>query len=163
MTRFLPRILALSLFALAALPAVHAQTTEKVHLTITGGKSAGTYDAASDRGGCSAGFTGAGSWGNQFSLPKEKDPKKLNSVQLIVPSAKAAASGSHEFYLTVGFGPLMQRAAEYKIDTAKKIGSGTVTVVDKGSTATVTFDGTTADGVKLHGTIDCMSVTRAGK
>jgi hypothetical protein len=162
-TRSLSRFVAVVLFVLVALPSLYAQTKEKVHLTITGGKNAGTYDSSNDRGGCSAGMTGTGSWGNQFSLPKEKDPKKLNSVQLIVPNAKAAASGTHDFYLTVGFGPLMQRAAEYKVDTAKHQGSGTLTIADKGATARVTFDATTADGVKLHGTIDCLSVMRAGK
>jgi hypothetical protein len=163
-TRSLTPFVALALFALVPLASLRAaEPKEKVHLTITGGTNAGTYDAVTDRGGCSAGMTGPASWGNQFSLPKEKDPKKLNSVQLIVPNAKAAAGGTHDFFLNIGFGPLMQRAAEYKVDTAKKQGSGTLTIADKGATALVTFDATTAAGVKLHGTIDCMSVMRAGK
>jgi len=137
------------------------QPKESVHVVITGGANAGTYDATADRGGCSAGLTGPGSFGNQFSLPKEKDPAKFNSLQLIVPDAKAAASGTHTFFLTVGFGPLMHRSAEYKVDTAKNSGSGTVTVADKGSTAMVTIDAATAAGVKIHATIDCKSVTRA--
>jgi hypothetical protein len=42
----------------------------------------------------------------------------------------------------------------------KKSGSGTVTINDKGATALVTFDATTAAGVRLQGTIDCKSVMR---
>lgn len=144
-------------------PALYAAdpTTETVHVVITGGPNAGTYDGATDRGGCSAGLTGKGSWGSQYSLVKENNPKVLNSVQLIVPDAKAAASGAHDFFLNVAFGRITARVAEYKIETDKKSGSGTVTVNDGGATATVTFDATTAAGVKLKGTIDCKSVTRA--
>jgi hypothetical protein len=160
--RSISKIAVAALFTMIAVPQLHAaEPKETVHLVITGGANAGSYDGVTDRGGCSAGLTGAGSFGNQFSLPKEKDPKKFNSLQLIVPNAKAAASGTHDFTLIAGFGPLLARSAEYKIETAKHSGSGTVTVNDKGSTATVTFDATTAAGVKLHGTIDCKSVVRA--
>jgi len=152
------KIIRLLAIVLVALPLFASET---VHVVISGGANAGTYDASSDRGGCSAGLTGPGTWGNQFSLPKEKDPKKLNSLQMIVPSAKAAAGGTHDFYLSAGFGPLLHRSAEYVVDTKKGKGSGTVTVIDHGATATVKFDAKTADGVKLAGTIDCKSVTRA--
>jgi hypothetical protein len=136
--------------------------TETVHLVVTGGANAGTYNASSTRGGCSAGATGAGSWGNQLSDPKDKDPKHFNSLQLIVPDAKGAAHGTKSFTLIVGFGPLMHRGAEYNVVTtgAKTKGSGTVTVMDHGTTARVDFDVKTADGVKLAGTIDCKQVMR---
>jgi hypothetical protein len=151
----------LAVVVLVTAPAAFAQVKETVHVVITGGANAGTYDGTTDRGGCSAGMTGKGSWGNQYSLVKENNPKVLNSVQLIVPDAKAAASGTHEFFLNVAFGRITARVAEYKVDTAHKSGSGTVTVADHGSTAVVTFDATTAAGVKLKGTIDCKSVLRA--
>jgi hypothetical protein len=149
--------------AVLAAPLFAAPVKETVHVVIANGPNAGTYDGATDRGGCSAGLTGPGSFGNQFSLPKEKDPKKFNSLQLIVPNAKAAAAGTHDFEMHVGFGPLLNRTAHYDVETAKKRGSGTVTVLDRGATALVTFDATTADGVKMHGTIDCKSVVRGGR
>ena len=143
-------------------PALYAaDVKETIHVVITGGPNAGTYDGSTDRGGCSAGMTGHGSWGNQYSLVKENNPKVLNSVQLIVPDAKSAAKGTHDFFLNVAFGRITARVAEYKVETEKKSGSGTVTVNDKGSTAIVTFDATTAAGVRLQGTIDCKSVQRA--
>jgi hypothetical protein len=115
----------LMVVSIVAAPALFAaDVTETVHVVITGGANAGTYDGTTDRGGCSAGMTGKGSWGNQFSLVKENDPKKLNSVQLIVPGAKAAASGTHEFFLNVAFGRITARVAEYKVDTEHKSGSG---------------------------------------
>jgi hypothetical protein len=143
-------------------PLLHAANpTETVHVVITGGPNAGTYDGTTDRGGCSAGLTGHGSWGNQYSQVRENDPKKLNSVQIIIPSAAAAAKGTHDFFLNVAFGRITARVAEYKVDPPKKIGSGTITVADHGTTAVVTFDATTPAGVRLQGTIDCKSVVRA--
>ncbi|HSY48748.1 MAG TPA: hypothetical protein VLC46_08055 [Thermoanaerobaculia bacterium] len=151
----------LALLLILTAPAVFAaDVTETVHVVITGGAHAGTYDGTTDRGGCSAGMTGKESWGNQFSLVRENDPKKLNSLQLIVPDAKEAAKGTHNFFLNVAFGRITARVAEYKVETEKKSGSGTVTVDDKGATAIVTFDATTAEGVRLQGTIDCKSVLR---
>jgi hypothetical protein len=143
-----------------AAPAAFGQVKETVHVVITGGKHAGTYDGSTDRGGCSAGMTGKGSFGNQYSLLRENDPKVLNSIQIIVPDAKAAATGTHNFFLNVAFGRIFKRDAEYKVETEKKSGTGTITVHDKGSTATISFDAKTADGVHLVGTIDCKSVTR---
>ncbi len=151
----------LALLLILTAPAVFAaDVKETVHVVITGGANAGTYDGSTDRGGCSAGMTGKESWGNQFSLVKENDPKKLNSLQLIVPDAKEAAKGTHNFFLNVAFGRITARVAEYKVETEKKSGSGTVTVNDKGPTAIVTFDATTAAGVRLQGTIDSKSVLR---
>jgi hypothetical protein len=155
------RIVTLSAaFALVAATLSAAPVKETVHVVVANGPNAGTYDGETDRGGCSAGLTGPGSFGNQFSLPKEKDPKKFNSLQLIVPNAKAAEHGTHEFELHVGFGPIMNRSAEYDVVPGKGKGNGTVTVADHGATAMVTFEGTTAAGVKVHGTIDCKSVLR---
>lgn len=158
------RILVTGAFLLLGSVAAFADgVKETVHVVITGGANAGTYDVSTDRGGCSAGFTGAGSWGNQLSQPKEKDPKKLNSLQLIVPDAKKAANGTKEFFLMVGFGPLLQRAAEYTVETRagqKGTGSGTVTVMDHGTTGMVRFDVTTAAKVHMVGSIDCKEVGR---
>ena len=77
-----------------------------------------------------------------------------------MPDAKAAAAGTHNFFLNVAFGRIFKRVAEYKVEPEKKQGTGTVTVHDKGSTATISFDAKTADGVHLVGTIDCKSVLR---
>lgn len=136
-----------------------------VHLVVASGPHAGTYDATMTDGGCSYGLTSAGAWGNQYSVDK-KDPKAFTSLQLIVPDAKAAASGTSAFQLTAGFGPLFgSGAASYDVNTLPtantKSGSGTVTVDDKGNTGTVTFDVKTADGIALKGTIECSAVMRA--
>jgi hypothetical protein len=158
-----------SMLAIVTLTAVVAGVAqaqppvESVHVVLTGGANAGSYDATSTRGGCSAGATGAGSFGNQLSNPKG-EPAAFNSLQLIVPNAKAAATGTSEFQVIVGFGPLMKRTAEYTVNTLpdapKKTGSGKVSVKDGGATAQVTIDAVTSAGVKIMATIDCKAVTR---
>jgi hypothetical protein len=164
-TRFTLRI-AGALLGLAALTAHADAVVETVHLVVTGGPNAGTWEASSEKGGCSAGLTGPGSWGNQLSQPKEKDPAKFNSLQLIVPDAKKAAVGSKEFFVLFRFGPLIAKNTEYTVETrpteAKKKGSGVVTVDDKGATAKVSFNVTSAEGYKFEGAIDCKSVARGG-
>jgi hypothetical protein len=142
-------------------------TTENIHLVVTGGAFAGTYDATSTAGGCSTGANGPGSWGNSLISKGVTDPKVLASFPLIVPSAKAAASGTKEFFLGVGFGPLMQRMSnpyqleiETRPDQKKPTGSGLVTVKDNGTTAVVTITGKTADGASIEAKIDCRTVVR---
>lgn len=164
-TAFAARTLsALTICLLAIAPAYADPVTETAHVVITGGPHAGTYDATTERAGCSAGFTGPGSFGNQLSQPKEKDPKKFNSLQLILPDAKKAAGGAKEFYISFGFGPIMSRSAEYVIETRpqekKKAGSGTVTLDDKGSSAKVSFAVVSKEGYKIDGTIDCKTIMR---
>ncbi len=158
------RLAVIAAVATLAAATASAEIVETVKVKITGGPNAGTHEASTESGGCSYGYAGPGSWGNQLSS-RDKDPKKLNSLQLIVPDAKKAASGTDKFMVLVGFGPLLHRSAEYKVDTTKgaKSGSGTVTVKDGGNTGHVTFNATTADGVKLEGEIDCKTVARAEK
>lgn len=152
------------LLGLPALTAHAGAVTETVHLVVTGGPNAGTWDASSDKGGCSAGLTGPGSWGNQLSQPKQADPNRFNSLQLIVADVKKAAAGTKDFMILFRFGPLIAKNTEYSIETrateAKKKGSGLVIVADKGATAKVSFNATSAEGYKFVGTIDCKSVIR---
>jgi hypothetical protein len=141
------------------------QTTESVHLVVTGGDFAGSYDVTSTAGGCSTGINGPGSWGNSLIIKGATDPKALVGLPLIVPNAKAAAAGTREFYLAVGFGPVLKRAKLYQLEIEgradkKPTGIGSVTVTDNGASAVVTFVGKTADGTALQGKITCNIVVR---
>jgi len=143
---------------------------ETVHLVITGGVWDGTYNATSTSGGCTAGAKGPGSWSNELYVSNTTDLKALVNLPLTVPDAKAAADGTKEFYLGVGFGPLVRRIEttyqieiETRPDQKHRTGSGLVTVQDNGATAVIAFTAETTAGVKLEGTITCNTVTRKGK
>lgn len=135
-----------------------------IHLVVTGGPHAGTYDAQATSGGCSYGLAKEGAWGNQYSIDTN-DPGKFSSLQLVVPNSKNAAGGTKEFLITAHFGAFMGEGTDYTVDTQpasqRPRGSGTVTVEDRGGSGTVTFSAQTADGVKLEGTIECRTVMRA--
>lgn len=142
---------------IAVLPlAAHAAETAHASVTITGGPNAGPHETSTERGGCSTGLTGADSFGVQISNPKEKDGKKLNSVQVDVPDKAKPA----QFMVQVAFGSVLNRTATYVIDTRNKKGSGSIAIAQQGTAASVKFSGTTAEGVKLDGTIDCKSVLK---
>lgn len=145
-------------------------TATTIHLVVTGGPHAGTYDAKSSGITCSYGFAGKGSWGNQYSV-MGKPGNEFSSLQLIVPDAKDAADGTDRFMITVGFGELMKPSwSEHTINTGAKLGgasddvqkegTGTITVEDKGKSGKVTFKGKTKDDVGLEGTIDCHQLLR---
>jgi hypothetical protein len=135
-----------------------------IHLVITGGAHAGTYDAKSSDITCTYGFAGPGSWGNQYSVMGKK-PTEFSSLQLIVPDTKDAADGTDEMLMTVGFGELFKPGyTEHVIDTRKdastKKGNGTITVDDRKTGGKVTFKGKAEDGAALDGTIDCHQMMR---
>jgi len=152
--------------ATVASAAPEGESKGTIHLEVTGGPNAGSYDVDMPGSGCSYGLAGPTAWGNQYSIDTE-DSKAFSSLQLIVPDAKAAAGGTSTFQMTAQFGPLFGgEGASYSVNTrpdaATKSGSGTVKVEDNGSTGRVTFDAKTDAGVELKGTIDCKSVVRNG-
>lgn len=146
----------------AALPAAGQEVTATAHVVITGGPKPGTFDLSVGRGGCSAGATGAGSFGTQVSDSKV-GPEALGSVQLIVPAP--SATGSAQLQLVVRIGSIMKQTAEFNVNTLpgapKPLGKGTVKVTGvTGSTPVAAFDVTTADNVHIVGTVNCKSMTR---
>jgi hypothetical protein len=145
-------------------PATSGAAATTIHLVIGGGKHPGTYDVKSSEITCTHGFTGPGSWGNQYSVTGKK-PNEFSSLQLIVPDTRDAADGTDKFMVMASFGELMQEGfTSYTIDTkgrdSDKGGSGTLTIDDRGKSGKVTFNGKTDEGVTLEGTIDCHQLMR---
>lgn len=117
------------------------------------------YTATSGDPTCSTGATGKGTFGNQYSDADKKTG--LSSLQMIVPDASAAKSGTDSFTLTVTVGPMMS-GTNYDISPKDGKGSGTLTLSQSGSTAKVTFTGTAATGQKVSGTLQCNQVLKLG-
>ena len=78
---------------------------------------------------------------------------KFSSFQFIGPVPDSDAKS----YATVTIGPL---AGGTTYDFGETVG-GTWSVTDSGSTAVITAEGTTADGVQVKVVVSCPSVTRA--
>jgi hypothetical protein len=146
-------------------------TTAEATVKLTGGSDAGEYKESVNDAGCSYGLIGKDSFGIQFSKDK---PSGFSSLQLIVPSTTDAKDGSENFLTTVTIGPILGDNRMYEVETRTSeqasasgigmskgpAGKGTVKIDDKGNTAKVDIDATTADGVHIQASVDCKSVIR---
>jgi hypothetical protein len=127
-------------------------------LTVSGGEFAGSYSGSVADGGCSRNLTGDNTFGVQYSTDQ---PVKVSSVQVLVYDAKAAASGSDAFKSEFTFGDLFS-GTSVDVDPSTNAGSGTVTIDDRGSSATVKISGKTGDGDGIEATIECNGVLDIG-
>jgi hypothetical protein len=135
-------------------------------VVLTWGANAGTYSATGETR-CSNGLVGPQAWGVQFSTDTAT-AGQLSSVQMVVaaagkesdPNATFPGTG---FLMTVTIGPLFGGTnfeVAVNTDATKSKGSGSATVQDNGSTATIQASGTTLDGVGIQATVNCDTVIR---
>jgi hypothetical protein len=130
-----------------------------INATVTGGPHAGRYESRSAEATCSYGLIGADSWGNQFSTTEAKTG--LTSLQLIVPSGAAAATGTSEFKATFTFGEMLGTNTTYDIEGTKGFepkGSGRVTITGGPNNATVRIEAEPEPGVRIEATLQCNEV-----
>lgn len=128
-------------------------------LTVTGGEFAGSYNGSVADGGCSRNLTGDNTFGVQYSTDQ---PVKVSSVQVLVYDAKAAAAaGSDAFKSEFTFGDLFS-GTSVDVDPSTNAGSGTVTIDDRGDSATVKISGEDGDGDRIEATIECNGVLDIG-
>lgn len=121
-----------------------------VAATLTGGADAGSYTTGADPL-CTVGYAGEGAWGVQYSTADAS--VKFSSFQFVGPVPGSDAKS----YATVTIGPL---TGGKTYDFGENVG-GTWSVSDNGSTAVITAEGTTADGVQVKVVVNCPSVARA--
>jgi hypothetical protein len=126
-----------------------------VDVTVTGGEFEGNYSGSVPDGGCSRGATGENTFGLQYSTDEEVE---LSSLQLIVNDADAATGGgTDDFMTTLTFGDLLS-GTSVDVNPPEGEGGGTVTVDDRGDTATITIEAETSDGMAIDATVECHSV-----
>ena len=130
----------------------------KLQVTLTGGPKAGSYDKTQDMTTCTVGYAGEGKWGNAASDTDDKDG--LIGMDLIVDKPAEAKSGTQDFMMTVYMDDRLDPKNQFTIDPKNGKGSGTVTIDDRGATATVTVKGRTAEGVGVDAKVDCNQVLR---
>lgn len=136
-----------------------------IHVVVTGGPHAGTYDAVMHEGGASYGFAGKNSFGNQYS-ENGKKPNELSSVQLVVDDVKGDKTTSTGYQTTIGFGPILGGTSlniNTHADASRPEGKGQLTLKYGGGKgpATVKFTGETAAHEKVDLTIDAPQVATA--
>ncbi|HET9454294.1 MAG TPA: hypothetical protein VFO66_08430 [Gemmatimonadaceae bacterium] len=130
-----------------------------MRVTLTGGPKPGTYEKSSDEPTCTVGWASEGAWGNAASDLEDKSG--LIGIDLIVPKPEAAKGGTSEFMLTVYLDDRLDPANQFTVDPPNGKGTGTVTIEDRGSTATVTARGKTPEGVEVDARIECRQILRA--
>ena len=144
------------LLVLAALGTSLAQTEPERLITLdaTGGEHAGHY-TEQDSEACLYDH----SWDVTYSVyldhPRGKSPDSFGLLMLTVPYESDLGA----FALVAGFGDYdTPEYAEYTLEPANGAGTGSLQVDKNGKHATLTVTGTTADGVALTATFDCLDV-----
>jgi hypothetical protein len=128
-----------------------------IHVVVTGGAVAGTYDAQSATATCSRTSTDKTYFGNQYSDPSNTG---FSSLQLIVQDAAAFSGGGTHFTTTITIKGQDLNIQGLPNNDPK--GSGTVAIQDSSATATVTIKGKASDGSAIDATIHCNQVASLG-
>ena len=135
----------------------NAQNT-KIHVKLTGGANAGTYDVSSPTTTCSCNITKDIAFGNQYSI---KDGPSVTSLQLVVPDRAKALAGTDLFYLKVAFG---KRFVGNKYELGKEAirvtekANGMLKLSETGNSTVATITGTTIEGVKVEVKLECFKL-----
>jgi len=141
--------------AAASAPDAGGEGVASAELTVDSGSRAGDYSATLLNAGCSSDFIGP----DTFAVASDQVEATggFMGPQLTIYEASAAAGGTDNFV----FGAPFDNYAETLelVPQTDGRGTGTVTLDDRGSTATITIEGTTSDGIALSATIECHSVT----
>jgi hypothetical protein len=135
-----------------------------VDLTITGGDYAGHYQVEiTGQGGCSTGTFGPGTFSVASVTVDPADAFMGPQLTLYDADAASAAGGDsanfssafpfNNYAYTVEVNPYLSASQ------GSNFGSGTATLDNRGSTATVTIEGTTSAGEQVQATIECHTVT----
>ena len=125
------------------------------HVVVGGGPQAGTYDGTSPKVDCNLGATGSGA--------TYQDLAKTNGMSGLTFIAGEGGASPTKLYIQLLFGPVTLQQPTLEImtlDPASAKGSAKAQLEDTGGTINWTFDGRTADGVSVTGTVECGPVDR---
>jgi hypothetical protein len=133
----------------------------RIHLAVTGGERAGTYEAESAESACSEGLAGRESWGVQYTA-REPGPG-LGSLQLIASGIDRPGGATARFGLGLVVGGFLDGTrleVETRPTARPQRGRGSVRIRDSAGRGTVTVEAITADSVRIEATIQCDTVRR---
>ena len=128
----------------------------KVHLVLTGGADAGTYDATPPGAQCidyaSAGADGLGV--GYFADPTSA--RGITTLDFGVEKLAPARAGTSDFGFSVGVAKTAGASHDYTLKPPMQQGTGKATVSGTGPRYTVHVAGKDADGVGVDATLECM-------
>jgi hypothetical protein len=130
--------------------------TAVVHVEVTGGAQAGTYDSTGTKADCNISATGSGA--------TYADTTKTDGVSGFLFSAIEGGARPTKFYFQVLFGAITASQATLEISTldpATPDGTATTQLEDKGETIKWSIDGMTKDNIAIKATIECGPVDRS--
>lgn len=164
----------LTAFGLAALalaaPAL-ADTGSSARITVSGGAHAGKYEYRSDEACIIAALPGKPAGFSLFLMNERSsltldlpDAAKTSQLQIELMVADTKPGQSRKNTATVSYTIDTRPDAvleEYQRAERKGMsGKGSATLTQTGNTASLSFSGTTTNGVKIAGTVDCRKVDR---
>jgi hypothetical protein len=150
------------LLALVLVGSVVGQTTgATVKVTIVGGPNAGTYTLHGQVPCMIERQQGERPRTLKAAVAepaKVANPKTLGNALFEIPLV--ATYPSRLIDIDLIFGELDRVAADYYVTTLddEKMGSGTVTVAERGASATLTFQAQTDKGVTFEGVLECHAI-----
>jgi hypothetical protein len=162
--------LAILLFAVASTPAL-ADVGSTATVTVAGGPHAGEYRYSSDDPcilaalpGKPVGFalTVVGEKSSlTLDIPNAASPKQLQ-IELVVADVKPGQSRKNTASVTytIDTRPDTSLEAYQKAERKGMTGQGSATLAQQSTTARLTFTGSTANGTRLSGTVDCRKIDR---
>jgi hypothetical protein len=141
-------------FCAVAAPRARAQAGDSFEIVIGSGPHAGTYKLPGDNTICmhmkaQKRFSGA------YRDIDAKDPKTVNSagINIVNPDDPGPKQGQ----VNIQFGNPGDTRAAYEVSIPRD-SKGPLTLTRSGKAATLTFQGQTANGIKLQITARCASV-----
>jgi hypothetical protein len=171
MKRHHDSLIAFGLAALAlAVPAL-ADTGSSAQITVSGGPHAGQYEYRSDDACTIAALPGKPAGFSLFLMGERSsltldlpDAAKTSQLQIELMVADATPGQSRKNTATVTYAIDTRPDAlleEYQRAERKGMsGKGSATLTQAGNTAKLSFSGTTANGVRISGNVDCRKVDR---
>lgn len=129
----------------------------RVHIVLTGGPYAGTYDATPPGAACidyaSAGADGVGI---AYFSDAEKVKSGIGQLDYGVNKLAEARAGTKNFGFSVAMADSTNKGGPYSLHPDRGEGSGTTTITGTGPRYTVKVAGKTSEGYGVDATLECL-------
>ena len=129
----------------------------RVHIVLTGGPYAGSYDATPPGGACidyaSAGADGVGI---AYFADVEKVKSGIGQLDYGVNKIAEARAGTNNFGFSVGIVDSSNKGGPYSLHPDRGEGTGTTTLTGTGPRYTVKVTGKTTEGYGVDATLECL-------